>query len=86
MVSDALDGKIQEYHIKKAELGECLEEVKELKQRGLLNPVIVSTKPKTNKIDDFFKKQKEVNDFVKKKSKNKLTSKDCEAEEIEESS
>jgi predicted transcriptional regulator len=54
-VSDALDGKISEYHIKKAEKDDCLEEVKELKSKGVLNPVIpkVSTK---QKIDDFFNK------------------------------
>ena len=57
VVSDALDGKISEYHIKKAQKDECLEEVKELKTKGTLNPVIgkpvVSTK---QKIEDFFKK------------------------------
>ena len=64
-----------------------MEEVKELKSKGILNPVITSTKQTTkNKIEDFFKKQQEVNAFVKKKSKGKLTTKDCEPEEIEGSS
>ena len=39
-----------------------MEEVKELKSKGILNPVITSTKQTTkNKIEDFFKKQQEVN-------------------------
>ena len=58
VVSHSLDGKISEYHIKHANRDDCLEEVKELKTKGILNPVIppskkVSTK---TKIEDFFKK------------------------------
>eukprot|EP00347_Sterkiella_histriomuscorum_P013935 403362793 len=74
VVSDALDGKISEYHIKKAEMDQCVEEVKELKSKGTLNPVIIRkispAQPATkNKIEDFFKKQKDLNSFVKKPSK-----------------
>ncbi|CDW80246.1 snf2 family n-terminal domain containing protein [Stylonychia lemnae] len=74
IVSDALDGKISEYHIKKAQLEECLEEVKELKEKGTLNPIITKKKkePSKNKIEDFFKKSKDTeNNFVKKVSKSK---------------
>ena len=58
VVSHSLDGKISEYRIKHANRDDCLEEVKELKTKGILNPVIppskkVSTK---TKIEDFFKK------------------------------
>ena len=68
VVSHSLDGKISEYHIKRANREECVEEVKELNTKGILNPVIVPSK-KVNtktKIEDFFKKQKDLNDFVKK--------------------
>lgn len=34
VVSDAMDGKISEYHIKKKEIEECLEEVKDLNNKG----------------------------------------------------
>lgn len=45
VVSDALDGKISEYHIRKAEKDHCIEEVKELKSKGTLNPVIKAKIP-----------------------------------------
>jgi actin-related protein len=66
VVSDALDGKISEYHIKKAGMDECLEEVKELKSKGVLNPVLPKRPPTKQKIEDFFNKQKQLNNFVKK--------------------
>jgi len=66
VVSDALDGKISEYHIQKAQKEQCVEEVKELKQKGTLNPIIIiSKKPKEPSISDYFKKAK------KSKSKKK---------------
>ena len=38
VVSDALDGKLSEYHIRQAQIEDCVEEVKELKSKGVLNP------------------------------------------------
>jgi len=51
-----LDGKISEYHIKKAELDVCVEEVKEMKEKGVLNPIIIKKSEKPPRIEDFFKK------------------------------
>lgn len=65
-------------------MDECVEEVKELKSKGVLNPVIINKKEKTkHKIEDFFKKQKDLNSFVQKKSKSKA---DNTPEEIEDDS
>jgi len=65
-VADALDGKVSEYHIKQAQIEDCIEEVKELKSKGTLNPLPPKVTTK-QKIEDFFKRQKDLNDFVKKK-------------------
>lgn len=55
---------------------ECVEEVKELKSKGVLNPIIVNKKENTKtKIEDFFQKQKEMNSFVKKKKKSSKNTK-----------
>lgn len=86
VISDALDGKISEYHIKKAHLDDCIEEVKELNTKGTLNPVVIA-KPKPNtkqKIEDFFKKQKDLNNFVKKKTAGSKSK--CREEDIDDSS
>lgn len=83
VVSNSLDGKISNYHIKKALMDECVEEVKELKSKGVLNPIIIkkSDKSKTDKskIDSFFsKQQKSLTDFVARKSKVKAEPEDIE--------
>jgi hypothetical protein len=68
VVSDALDGKVSEYRIQHAKIEECKEEVKELNQKGVLNPSIPkpAVPSKKQKIDDFFARQRDLNDFVKK--------------------
>jgi hypothetical protein len=87
VVSHSLDGKISEYHIKHANRDDCLEEVKELKTKGILNPVIPPSKKVNTKtrIEDFFKKQRDLNDFVKK-PKVKSSKVKNEVEDIEDSS
>lgn len=55
VVSGAIDGQRPDYKINATEKEEIIENVKELKSKGTLNPVIVNKK-KVNKIEDFFKK------------------------------
>ena len=57
VVSDALDGKVSEYRIAHAAYEECKEDIKDLRDKGVLNPQIVKgdgEKTKKAKIDDFF--------------------------------
>ncbi len=77
VVSNSLDGKISEYHINKAEMDKCVEEVKELKSKGVLNPIIIKKSDKS-KIDSFFQKKQKLNDFVARKSKGKAEPEDIE--------
>ena len=84
MVADALDGKVSEYHIKQARMDDLIEEVKDLKSKGTLNPAPVKVNTK-KKIEDFFKKQRDLNDFVKKGSHSDSREEDIEESEPEES-
>ena len=54
-----MDGTVTDYKISRAEKDAIVEEVKELKSKGTLNPVIVNNKKekkdkKEKLIDDFF--------------------------------
>jgi hypothetical protein len=84
VVSDALDGKVSEYRIAHAAYEECKEDIKERRDKGVLNPQIPKpkedgVKTKKAKIDDFFARQRDLNDFVKKKRSNE----ESREEEIE---
>ncbi len=92
MVSDALDGKVSEYRIAHAAYEEFKEDLKDRRDKGVLNPTIVKAVPdgektKKAKIDDFFAKQRDLNDFVKKKKSEESRSNNDESreEEIEQS-
>ena len=59
VVSDALDGKVSEYRIAHAAYEEFKEDIKDRRDKGVLNPQIVKPKEdgqktKKAKIDDFF--------------------------------
>jgi hypothetical protein len=84
VVSDALDGKVSEYRIAHAAYEECKEDIKDRRDKGVLNPQIPKpkedgVKTKKAKIDDFFARQRDLNDFVKKKRSNE----ESREEEIE---
>ena len=66
VVSDALDGKARDYQISRASKDACIEEVKDLKEKGQLNPVIVNRQKGT--LDSFFGSKKPRKDFVKRQS------------------
>jgi UTP-glucose-1-phosphate uridylyltransferase len=68
-------------NIHKKEKDVIVEEVKELKSKGQLNPIIVNKKT-DNKIEDFFGKK---SDFVKRKNKSKKRKGEDAAEDIEDS-
>jgi|LauGreDrversion4_2_1035121.scaffolds.fasta_scaffold477314_2 hypothetical protein len=90
VVSDALDGKVSEYRIAHARYDqEFKEDLKERREKGILNPVIAKPPPdgaktKKAKIDDFFARQKDLNDFVKK-GRASSSKEESKEEEIEQS-
>lgn len=89
VVSNALDGHVTDMKIQKVEKDDCVEEVKELKSKGQLNPIIVNKKKKENKIEDFFKKKQLLKDFVQRKKPTSKSRKrkgiNYEEEDIEDS-
>jgi hypothetical protein len=44
VVTDALDGKAIDLQLSRVSVDECVEEVKDRKEKGVLNPVIVNRK------------------------------------------
>ena len=69
VVTDALDGQARNYQLSRTSKTECIEQVKELKEAGKLNPIIVNRKKEKKKspqINDFFGKTKA--EFVKRES------------------
>ena len=88
VIADALDGKVSEYRIAHAEYEEIKDDVKDRKEKGTLNPAVKAdgVKTKKAKIDDFFARQKDLNNFVKKRSKSLEDSREeeIEASEFEE--
>ena len=77
---------MSEYRIAHAAYEEFKEDIKDRRDKGVLNPQIVKPKEegektKKAKIDDFFARQRDLNDFVKKKRSNEVS----REEEIEQS-